>query len=50
MSSKRRPLGLIGVLAPHNQILELTQHPTIESQLHSSTLCKLQRDTKCSGP
>ena len=25
-----------------NQILKLTQHPTIKSQLHSSTLCILQ--------
>ena len=32
-----------------NQILKLTQNPTIESQLHSNTLCMLQQDTKFSG-
>ena len=45
-----------GIIGTHmstgslNQILKLTQHPSIESQLHSSTLFILQRDTKFLGP
>ena len=46
----------VGTIGTHrsigslNQILKLTQRPTTKSQLHSSTLWKLQRDTKCLGP
>ena len=46
-------VGTIGTHRSTSSLIikfELTQQPTIESQLHSSTLCILQRDTKCLSP
>ena len=48
ISSDRGPLGLIRVLAPLKSKFEIDS-TTIENQLHSSTLCILQQDTKCSS-
>ena len=47
---ERGLLRLIGQSRlPHNSIMKLTQYPTTDNQLHSSTLYILQQDTKCSG-